>query len=255
MREADFQAFTELLDAVCGLLSRGSYIPSPTNSALWFRALQAHPIEVVRAGFDGHVKNPQRGRFVPTPADIIAQIEGLVENDGRPGVEEAWAMTVAGRDEAETIVWTQEMAQAWGVAKPVMDSGDEVGARMAFKQAYTRLVESSRRQRIQAVWSASLGFDSERRAAVIGAAVADGRLSESELLGLPAPRSASVALLEVSTSHAPEHIREKLRTLRERLTMPRNDDQSLDALAKADTEQRKIEAANKVRDYLSGDQL
>lgn len=253
MREPEFDDFCELMDAVCSLLSRGAYKPSAANSALWFRALQAHPLDVVRSAFDAHVKDPQRGRFVPTPADIIAQIEGLAENDGRPGAEEAWAMSIAARDEAETLVWTQEMATAWGIAKPVMDAGDEVGARMAFKEAYARLVDEARRQRMPAFWSVSQGFDAERRAPAISAAVAAGRLPESELLGLPAPRDA-VPLLEVATSHAPEHIRQRLRELRGSLTMPREDRPSRDAVAKSVTAQRKAESTEKVLAYLDGAQ-
>lgn len=251
MRNADFDEFCGLLDAVCSLLSRGSYTPSAANSALWFRALQAHPIEVVRSAFDAHVKDPQRGRFVPTPADVISQIEGFTEADGRPGQEEAWALSVLARDEAETVVWTAEMAAAWNVATNVMDLGDEVGSRMAFKESYARLVDEARRQHMPVSWSASLGHDTARRAVAIGTAVTLGRLPASDLLGLPAPREG--LLLESATSGAPEHIRQQLCELRERLTVPRNAGPSLDALEKAATASRKHAAAEMARAYAVGD--
>lgn len=219
MREPDFAEFSKLLDAVCSLLSRGTYVPNATNTALWFRSLQAHELAVVRAAFDAHVKDPQRGRFVPTPADLIAQIEGLASNDGRPGAEEAWALALHARDEADTVVWTAEMAEAWSVARSVFDLGDEVGARMAFREAYTRLVEDARRAHMPAAWSVSLGFDLERRALAITAAVRAGRLPQEELLALPAPARGEALLLPVSSANT-DAARQRLRELAEKLRNP-----------------------------------
>src|SRR3569832_2135324 len=59
----------------------------------------------------------------------LARIE-----DGRPGMEEAWAMMP--KSELASVVWTDEMAQAWGVASPMLAQGDLVGARQAFCQSY-----------------------------------------------------------------------------------------------------------------------
>src|SRR4051812_28762863 len=75
MREADFDEFSAMLEDVVGLYPKGAVTGG--QKAMFFRALAAHPIAEVRAGFDAHVKDPQRGRFVPLPADILAQIEGL----------------------------------------------------------------------------------------------------------------------------------------------------------------------------------
>lgn len=216
MRESDFDPFGELLDAVCSLLSRGNYVPNAANTALWFRALAAHELAVVRSAFDAHVKDPQRGRFVPTPADLIAQIEGLASNDGRPGPEEAWATALRARDEADTVVWTAEMAEAWAIARGVFEIGDEVGARMAFREAYNRITDDARRSHIPAAWSASLGFDPQRRERAISAAVMAGRLPQSELLSLPASADASLLALAESTAGS-EHHRQTLRKLADRL--------------------------------------
>jgi hypothetical protein len=174
MREADFDQFGVMLDAVCGLLSRGTYAPSPANTALWFRALAEHDLEAVRAGFDGHVRDPQRGRFVPTPADVLAQIEALA-NDGRPGSEEAWAMVPIGED--QTVVWTTEMAEAYGACSQLLATGDRIGARMAFKEAYERLVDQAKRAGRRPVWQASLGSDADKRKRELTAAVDAGKLT------------------------------------------------------------------------------
>ncbi|MFN6993719.1 MAG: hypothetical protein ACK4PH_05905 [Aquincola tertiaricarbonis] len=209
MREADFDQFGEMLDAICSLLSRGTYVPNATNTALWFRSLQAHPIEAIRAAFDAHVKDPQRGRFVPTPADVIAQLEGLAAADGRPGAEEAWAIVQAGADEAATLVWTDEIGQAWGIAKPVLDGGDEVGARMAFREAYNRLVAEARKAGRPAAWAVTLGHDQTRREAAVREAVLAGRLVADEVQHLlPAPVvTEQVPLLEGNARTPDKHRR------------------------------------------------
>lgn len=244
MRDSDFDAFADLLDAVCGLLSRGAYTPSPANTALFFRALRAHDIDTVRAGFDAHVKDGQRGRFVPVPADILAQIEGRSADDGRPGPEEAWATAIRGTDESATIVWTAETAEAWRIAKPVFDLGDEVGARMAFKEAYTRLVSESRALRIQALWSPSLGHDQSRRAAAIDDAVSAGLLSAPAVAGLLPPPD------DVAMTAGPAVV-ESLQALK-RALLSRPEAPSRDEESKRKTEDEKRVIARRVDEYQRG---
>lgn len=194
--DRDLAPFGAMLDAVCSLLSRGAYAPSDVSTALFFRALQAYPLDRVRGAFDAHVRDPERGRFVPTPADILAHLQGAEAMDGRPGVEEAWSIAVTGIDEATSIVWTDEIRRAWAVALPVMRLGDEIGARMAFREAYGRLVGEARQSRAPVAWSLSLGHDPEQRAAAVRQAVELGRLPQSSVEALlPAPRGA-VPLLD-----------------------------------------------------------
>jgi len=183
MRETDIPEFTTLLDSTCRLLSRGTYTPDDTNTTLWFRALAAHHIDDIRAAFSAHVRDPQRGRFVPSPADILAQIQAAMENDGRPGPEEAWAIALRSDDEFATVVWTQEIAQAKQAAQSLLDIGDEVGARMAFREAYNRIVAEARAAGVAPKWLESLGFDTAGRETALRAAVSAGRLP-----ALPAPK-------------------------------------------------------------------
>lgn len=174
MRDSDFDEFTGMLDAVCSLISRGNYTPNPANAALWFHALSAHDLPIIRKALSAHVKDPVRGRFVPTPADVLTQIE-ILANDGRPGVEEAWAMVP--QHETDTAVWTTEMAEAYGVASPLIAAGDRVGARMAFKEAYTRAVTIAKAAGRPAQWTLSLGSDLQHRRRTLRAAVEAGRIT------------------------------------------------------------------------------
>jgi len=116
-----------------------------------------------------------KGRL--TIADVLTRLD-----DGRPGPEEAWAMLP--RDEATTVVWTEEMATAMGVAQPLLDKGEDIPARMAFKEAYTKLVQEARDARRPVKWTASLGHDPRGREQVLTEAVERGRLPAAHVAGL-----------------------------------------------------------------------
>lgn len=113
-----------------------------------------------------------KGRL--TIADVISRLD-----DGRPGVEEAWAMLP--KDEQTTAVWTVEMSQASAVVHDLLDRGDEVAARMAFKEAYSKACQLARDRGEPVSWSASLGWDKGGREPVLMAAVVAGRLSQEQV--------------------------------------------------------------------------
>lgn len=109
-------------------------------------------------------------RGILTLQDVVSRIE-----DGRPGVEEAWAMLPYSED--TSAVWTTEMSQAFGVAVRLIDAGAMVEARMAFKETYLRLVTQARDAGIPVEWHVTLGHDVRGRESVLIAAVDAGRLS------------------------------------------------------------------------------
>jgi len=113
--------------------------------------------------------------------------------DGRPGANEAWAMMP--KDEHASAVMTEEMAQALHIAQPLIDDGDQYGARMAFVEAYKRIVDAAKLDGTPVKWFASLGFDKEERASVIADAVRLGRLKQDHAASLLPPEKA-VAMLE-----------------------------------------------------------
>lgn len=253
MIETEFDAFSEMLDDVCTLLSRGRYVPSEKSTAIFWRALSPHPLAVVRAALDAHVNDPERGKFVPVPADLLARIVGAAVDDGRPGSDEAWASALASADERETVVWSTEIAEAFTAARPVLEAGDEVGARMAFRQTYDRLVAAARRAGREVEWQASLGTDPERRALAISAAARAGRATRTEHEALRLP-SASIGTLLLASDGAPAEggaipappaARAALLALRERLAA-RQDEPSADAQARAATAAAQAEARAKL---------
>jgi hypothetical protein len=131
-------------------------------------------------------------RGMLTVADVVSRLE-----DGRPGAEEAWAMLPM--READTAVWTDEMREAFAVASPLIDAGELVAARMAFKETYTRLVNAAREKAVEPKWAVTLGHDPRGREHVVLQAVEKGRIAlehaRSLVPELPAPDAVVMKLL------------------------------------------------------------
>lgn len=139
-------------------------------------------------------------RELKTRLTLAAVLERIEEQDGRPGADEAWAIALGALDEADTVVWTDEMAEAFAIARPVLEAGDKVGSRVAFRDAYERLVRESREAGKGCKWVASIGHDTTRREAALTQAVERGRIAGASVAHLlPAPAGdtpVGAALLE-----------------------------------------------------------
>lgn len=137
-------------------------------------------------------------RGVLTVQDVVSRLD-----DGRPGVDEAWAMLPF--DEASSVVWTDEMSAAFGVALPLLREGDRTAARFAFREAYAKAMSAARDAAVPVSWWASLGHDVQGRGVVLKDAVDKGRLSlaQAEVLHTLLPNTPKVAALAL---HAVERI-------------------------------------------------
>jgi hypothetical protein len=241
MREADFAPFAQHLADIWGLKGQ---VLNGGGKALWFRALQAYSLDAIRAALDAYLRDPSTKGFLPMPSDIIGRLDRA---DGRPGAEEAWAMAVGCQDEAVTVVWTEETSRAMGLCRPILLAGDEVGARMAFREAYERLVAEARSARRPVAWSVSLGMDPEGRRVAIEAAQAAGLLPAPAAgdapLALPAPRG---DVLTPLTQAAPAEAKAALLRLRQSLTEPRAELPSRDAQARERADDAKKVAQERV---------
>lgn len=121
------------------------------------------------------------------PLTMAEIVERMQQDDGRPSADEAWALCP--KADADAAVWTDEMRQAFFVAWPVLAGGDEIAARMAFKQAYDRLVREARDQRKAVTWALSAGGDKDATARAVQRAVdlrrIDARQQAALLPALP----------------------------------------------------------------------
>lgn len=121
----------------------------------------------VLKALDSCRKEIQPGKM--TYAAILDRIE-----DGRPKADEAWSIALMAMDEYETVVMNDEISEAYGVARPIHQSGDEVGARMAFRSAYERITRDKKGTPVR--WWPSFGEDKSRRDQALIQAVQLGRL-------------------------------------------------------------------------------
>lgn len=146
------------------------YNDTPKNPNVWWSACHRYPLDVVCKALMAHMQDPTDGKYPPRPADVIRRVSNLQPSDGHLPADEAWAIAAKAMDESETVVMTQEIAEAWGVAREVMCLGDEVGGRMAFRSAYERRVAAARADGLRPTWFASLGQDPQKRAAALESA-------------------------------------------------------------------------------------
>ena len=209
--------FKALVDPVFELY--GQDASKPTLS-LWWNALKRFEFNLVREAFNRHVQDPKVGRFAPKPADIIGAIELMIP-DGRITSDEAWALYP--HDESSSAVITNEMAEAMSVAQDLINSGDRIAGRMAFKAAYDRIVAGNKQAGISPKWFPSLGNDESGREQAIKTAFELGRINQNQLQDLTPKKPAPLLLQAARTmleckKVSPEVHNERMKALREALT-------------------------------------
>lgn len=186
MLDSEKQQFAKIVRST--MLVCGGDAPEADVLRIWWASLQNYDLDNVSEAFSEYA---MRGKFAPKPADILGILDRLLP-DGRPGADEAWAMIP--KDEQSSVVMTEEMAEALGVARPLLDDGDKVAARMAFKEAYARIVGANKTAGIKPKWFPSLGADKAGRDLVIAEAVRLGRLSIAHAISLTPPDALPVML-------------------------------------------------------------
>lgn len=119
-------------------------------------------------------------KFFPKIAEL-RELAGLALDalkDGRPGPEEAWARMPKGdRMEEDSVVWCEEERNAFGACRSLLLDGDQIGARMAFKERYERELAEARSQRRPVRWTMSAGYDMGHRLSTLASAVQEKRMS------------------------------------------------------------------------------
>jgi len=161
--------FGEMLRAIAEI--HGRQLSGPAI-AIYLRTLEGYSLQNIKAAISAHERDPEEGRFFPTPAHLMKYLKPA---DGRPGADEMWA--IMPKSESDSVVWTQEAANAYfQAALPLIEDGDMTGARMAFRDAYNRQCEESRRLGRPISWNFSEGDDKQHREIVMADAVRLGRI-------------------------------------------------------------------------------
>ncbi len=166
MRDSEVEAFARALSATMEVY--GSVLSKDAVS-IWWSVLSEYDFGDVRSALSAHIKDPERGRYPPKPADVIAKIPS-----GHPSPEEAWAMVHSAiGDERATVVLTEEMRNAFFAADAI--PGDKIAARMVFLEVYKREVS---RSSPKPVWTVIQGWDEKGRVDAIEQAAGMNRISQ-----------------------------------------------------------------------------
>lgn len=182
MIDSDFNDFSEAWADAHEVMPGGKVLSERAMESVFYD-LNNYSLESVLAAIKHHRKS---ARFAPAPADIINLLES---GNKRLTADEAWAMIP--HDEFETIVWTREMAEAYGIASGILAEGDKIAARMAFKGAYDRLCAEAALMQRPVSWVVCIGFDKSRIEPALQKAVAAGRISQDRANKfLPSPMDA-----------------------------------------------------------------
>ncbi|MCF1183739.1 hypothetical protein L0E83_09855 [Marichromatium gracile] len=201
MRAEERGAFGELLMGLLELYGRSL---TPAAAALWWAAFEDHPFGEVRAAFSRYTQDPGQGRYPPTPAAVLGCLARAPETV-RPDADEAWAVALEALDERRTVCTNDEIEEAMTAARVVAAGGDRIGARLAFRAAYERVVRSRRQAGRAPCWRLSLGWDRDERARVAEQAVQRGLLEHERVaahLPPPAPRGAAAAVAGLLSGRA-----------------------------------------------------
>jgi len=195
---SDKARFSQLMDDLALLYDKDV---SVGLKRLYWDDLGHLPINVIEMAMQAHRRDPERGRFFPKPADLIDKLQILCP-DGRPDADEAWAQALAVFDETASVCTTDEILEAVASASPVWELGDKIGARMAFKSAYERIVADRRMRGAQPTWQLSLGWDRANREHVAQEALRLGRLpleAVQDYLPAPEPQGPAAAIAGLLT--------------------------------------------------------
>ena len=176
--------------------------PTAETAADWFDVLESFPLDAIAIAFKRHLTDPKAGPYLPKPGDIIRHLPISQTDDGHPGPDEAWGLLLRFMgDERETGVLTEEIRAGWQACQPILDLGDEVGARMCFLDVYRRRMLDARQRGNPAHWTVTLGTDPTLRMQRLNEAVAARRIDVDQARSLlpgqtPVSLDAVAGLLE-----------------------------------------------------------
>lgn len=130
----------------------------------------------------------QRSTFCPTIPEFRSWCEP--KTDDWLGSHEAWAIAEKsiGFDGQElTVIWTEQMAQAFSRCEDLVKTGDKyqrAEAKKIFCDAYDRLVTQAKDQGLKPIYVTSLGTDKDQAIAAIKQAEVDGFLTVPDATAL-----------------------------------------------------------------------
>ncbi len=211
MKQTEFGTFADAWADTHELMAGGKVLSEGAMN-MCIKALEAFPLDAILSALNQHV---QLAKFAPTPRDIIE----ILNPNRRITAEEALARIP--KSEAESVIWTREMAAAYSVAFPMFEEGRWFDGSRAFKSAYERECELNHDKPV--AYTLSLGSDPKGRELAVKQAVSMGIVSQERAARhlLPNPANAGVIaglLVDESCSRADQETKQKWQLLKKSLS-------------------------------------
>jgi hypothetical protein len=184
----DKKRFLELMS---GCASTYSKQIEKSSIAIFWDFLSDYDIGDVDRAFRLHLRF---SKYFPTIAEIIEHIPNANAHK-HVGADEAWVIAKQAMDPSNSVCATDEILQAMDIAQQVYNYRDENPARMAFREAYNRIVKNSA---TKPQWFMSIGEDKSQAESVALKAVQLGRLPAGTEVKhrIEAPTTSVTALIE-----------------------------------------------------------
>ncbi|QAU34034.1 hypothetical protein [Janthinobacterium sp. 17J80-10] len=176
-----------MMEAISATAELCGHPLSPAASALLANDLAALDRKAVLAALARCRAELPRGLNI---GEVLTRVE-----DGRPAAEDAWRMLPL--SEAESVVWTKEMAQAWGKVSSRLLNTERETAHAIFVQCYTQAVLMARCTQEKITWTPSLGTDPVHREQVLLDALQKERLTADYVKDLLPYRALSLPARQV----------------------------------------------------------
>lgn len=158
---------TEIVKLIALLATEYPNMPafSDDRIEMWIEQLSVFPPGSVLMAGKNHMRT---SRFAPQLAEIVSACQ-VQAGGGWLSADEAWAMMP--KSEVESAMMTNELSQAMAAASLLLEEGEQNAARMAFRAAYSRLVEQAKIEGRAPRYFLSQGSDAHGRIEVLAAAV------------------------------------------------------------------------------------
>lgn len=172
---------------------------------------------------------------------LKAIVDLLAPAGGWLSANEAWAQALPAQDEANTMVWTVETRKAWFIALPILESGDKIGARMAFIEAYNREVAQAKAAGGLPQIEVSRGDRADLYELAVSQAQTAGLLPPPKPVAALPPPAPTILAERGEVRDRRADLSAALRELSSKLRASRDDDHA-EKLRRSEEERKKFEA-------------
>lgn len=156
----------------------------PSISAVWYNEIG----EIQSEDFFLAVRSIMKKSCSPFPPGVFEiKHEALPQEQTRPTSEIAWGIALKASNESDSVLWTDDIAQAMEACRYQLQAGDKIAARMAFKEKYEQLVSAAEKRGESVKWWVTFGFDKSRRTGVVEEGLRQGLISPQQAQAILPP--------------------------------------------------------------------